>query len=69
MFGIGLPELIVIFLVIVMLFGAKALPEIARSLGEAMKIFKRESDGILEDKNKTSENPDQKNNQSEKRSV
>ena len=37
---IGIGELAVLFLVILLLFGAKRLPEIGRSLGEAMKSFK-----------------------------
>jgi TatA/E family protein of Tat protein translocase len=38
---LGLPELIIIFLAIVFLFGAKALPGIARGLAEAIKNFKK----------------------------
>jgi sec-independent protein translocase protein TatA len=38
---IGTPELFVIFLVVLLLFGAKRLPEIARSLGKASKEFKK----------------------------
>lgn len=38
---IGLPELIVIAVVILLLFGAKRLPEIARALGQAIKEFKK----------------------------
>jgi sec-independent protein translocase protein TatA len=41
MFGIGGMELIVIFLVLLLLFGAKRLPEIARSLGRASNEFKK----------------------------
>lgn len=41
MFGIGGMELIVIFLVLLLLFGAKRLPEIARSLGKASNEFKK----------------------------
>jgi sec-independent protein translocase protein TatA len=39
---IGIGELILIFAVIFLLFGANRLPEIARSLGKAVKEFKRE---------------------------
>lgn len=45
MFNLGLPELIVIFLVVLLLFGAKALPEIAKGLGQSIQHFKREVKG------------------------
>jgi sec-independent protein translocase protein TatA len=41
MFGIGLPELLVIFLVCLLLFGASRLPEIGRSLGDGIREFKK----------------------------
>ena len=41
MFGIGLPELLVVFLVCLLLFGANRLPEIGRSLGEGIREFKK----------------------------
>ena len=44
--GIGMSELIVIFLIILLLFGAKRLPEIARSLGKATTEFKKAKDEI-----------------------
>ncbi len=39
--GIGAPELIVILLVILLLFGSTKLPKLAKSLGEAQKEFKK----------------------------
>jgi sec-independent protein translocase protein TatA len=39
--GLGAPELLLVAGVIVLLFGAKKLPEIARSLGKAKGEFKR----------------------------
>ena len=41
MFGIGLPELLIIFLVCLLLFGAARLPEIGRSLGDGIREFKK----------------------------
>jgi len=40
MFNLGTGELIVIFLVILLLFGAKKLPELARGLGKGINEFK-----------------------------
>ncbi len=42
-------ELIVIVLVIVLLFGAKKLPELARGSGQALRIFKDETKGLQSD--------------------
>jgi sec-independent protein translocase protein TatA len=42
-------ELIVIVLVIVLLFGAKKLPELARGSGQALRIFKDETKGLTSD--------------------
>jgi len=39
--GIGIGEMLVIFLVVLLLFGAKRLPEIARSLGTSIFEFKK----------------------------
>ncbi|HJO94999.1 MAG TPA: twin-arginine translocase TatA/TatE family subunit [Victivallales bacterium] len=47
MFGIGGWELILIFAVILLLFGAKRLPEIARSLGKAANEFKKSKNEIM----------------------
>jgi sec-independent protein translocase protein TatA len=37
----GVPELIIIFLIIVVLFGASRLPQIGKGLGEGIRNFKR----------------------------
>ncbi len=39
---LGAPELLIILLVVVLLFGAKKLPELARGSGRALRIFKQE---------------------------
>ena len=48
---IGLSELIVIFLVLLLLFGGKKLPEIGRAIGEAIKEFKKSLKGSDDDSN------------------
>jgi len=43
MFGsLGMPELIVIFIVALIVFGPSKLPDLGRSLGEAIRGFKKE---------------------------
>ncbi len=37
----GLPEMIILFIIILLLFGAAKLPKLARSLGEAQREFKK----------------------------
>ena len=45
----GVPELILILLVVVLLFGAKKLPDLARGSGRALRIFKAETKGLMDD--------------------
>ncbi|MEO8106535.1 MAG: Sec-independent protein translocase subunit TatA [Actinomycetes bacterium] len=40
--GIGAPEIIILLLVVLLLFGAKRLPDTARGLGRSLRIFKSE---------------------------
>jgi sec-independent protein translocase protein TatA len=41
MFGIGMPELIIILVIILIIFGANKLPEIGGGLGRAIKNFRK----------------------------
>jgi sec-independent protein translocase protein TatA len=41
MFGIGTQELLIIFLIVLLLFGANRIPEIGRALGKGIRDFKR----------------------------
>jgi sec-independent protein translocase protein TatA len=41
MFGLGYQELLIILLIVLILFGAQRLPDLARSLGSSVKEFKK----------------------------
>jgi sec-independent protein translocase protein TatA len=47
--NLGPTEILLIILVVILLFGAKKLPELARGSGRALRIFKAETKGLLDD--------------------
>lgn len=46
--SIGFPELLIILVIALLVFGPKKLPEVGRSLGRALKEFRKTSDEIRE---------------------
>ena len=50
--GLGTPELLIILAVLILLFGAAKLPELARGSGRALRIFKAETKGLTDDDEK-----------------
>ena len=62
MFGIGMPELIIILVIILIIFGAGKLPEIGAGMGKAIRNFKGASD---EKENKEPEKIEEEKKESE----
>ncbi len=52
MFGLGIQELLIIFFIIILLFGAKKLPDLAAGLGKGIKEFKKATQGRDDDDQK-----------------
>lgn len=50
--NIGLPEILIVLVIALLLFGAKRVPELARSIGQGMREFKNSLSGITEDTSK-----------------
>ena len=45
MFGFGMPELIIILVIVMVVFGAGRLPEIGNALGKSIRNFKKATEG------------------------
>jgi sec-independent protein translocase protein TatA len=50
MFGLGFPELALILLIVVLIFGTSRIPELGRGLGEGIRNFRRGMKGEDEEK-------------------
>ncbi|MFF3262393.1 Sec-independent protein translocase subunit TatA [Streptomyces sp. NPDC002932] len=70
MFGkLGAPEIILILVVIVLLFGAKKLPDMARSLGKSARILKSEAKAMKSEGGNTAAAPSDPPNDEQDASV
>lgn len=53
MFGLGFPEILLILVILVVIFGANRIPELGRGLGEGIRNFKKSmKDGAAEEDTK-----------------
>jgi len=55
--GLGMPEMLLILLIVILLFGAKKIPELARGLGRGIREFKDASKDIKSEIDKGLEDP------------
>jgi sec-independent protein translocase protein TatA len=62
MFGLGVPELIIILVIVVLLFGAGKLPQIGSGLGEGIRNFRKS----MKEKNEVDVTPTKPENQENK---
>ena len=52
MFGLGMWELLAILVIVILLFGVKRIPDLAKGLGQGIRNFKQEVKGEPDDKPK-----------------
>jgi len=58
--SIGMPELLIILLVVLLLFGAKKLPELARGLGKGIREFKDATKNVEKEMKEIDKNDEEK---------
>jgi sec-independent protein translocase protein TatA len=52
MFGLGLPEILLILFILILIFGTSRIPELGRGLGEGIRNFRKSVKGQEEDEKK-----------------
>jgi len=58
MFGLGFQEILLIFLVALLLFGGRKLPEIGKALGQSIREFKKAFEGESKEEGKSADGSD-----------
>ena len=58
--SIGLPELLIVLVIIIIIFGVGKLPEIGGALGKGIREFRSASQGLDADDKKTAEDKEEK---------
>ena len=58
---IGGPEIFLILLIVLVLFGAKKLPELAKGMGQAIREFRKAAKDVQDEVEKEIKKPDEKN--------
>lgn len=66
MMNIGIGELGLLLAILLLVFGAKKLPELAKSLGESLRIFQKAKDGEKSEENKGEQTEEIKNEELKK---
>jgi len=56
--SVGLPELLIILVIVIIIFGAGKLPQLGRGLGEGIKNFRTSLKGGSEENSKGEDSPD-----------
>jgi sec-independent protein translocase protein TatA len=69
MFGIGMPELIVILVILLIVIGPQKLPDIARSLGKGLAEFRRATDDFKRNVEETAKEHEEKEKIAQQSSV
>ena len=64
--NIGVSELLVLFFIVLLFFGAKRIPEVAKALGKASREFKKARDGVMDEFEREEDDP-KKESASEKK--
>jgi sec-independent protein translocase protein TatA len=65
--GLGPTELLIVLVIVVLLFGASKLPDLARGSGRALRIFKAETKGLNTDDDDNLKSPEQREIESRQR--